>query len=152
MAEFFLETTVDKFIFRVATDRLYSSDGIWVLEQDGGKRVRLGVTDYQQQRNGDVAFVHLHDVGTSLAINDEFAEVETIKATVSLPSPVAGSMVGINGELELTPELVNQEPYGKGWLAELETTNWPTDRAKLLDAETYLSVMRSQAEEELKKL
>ena len=151
MAESFLETTVDKFIFKVATDRLYSSDGIWVLEQDGGKRVRLGVTDYQQQLNGDVAFVHLHDVGTSLAINDEFAEVETIKATVSFPSPVAGSIVDINGELELTPELVNQEPYGKGWLAVIETTNWPTDRAKLLDAETYLSVMRSQAEEELKK-
>jgi glycine cleavage system H protein len=152
MAEFFLETTVDKFIFRVATDRLYSSDGIWVLEQDGGKRVRLGVTDYEQQHNGDVAFVHLHDAGTSLAINDEFAEVETIKATVSLPSPVAGAIVNVNGQLELTPELVNQEPYGKGWLAEIETTNWPTDRAKLLDAETYLSVMRSQAEEELKKL
>jgi glycine cleavage system H protein len=148
----FLETTVDKFIFRVATDRRYSSDGIWLLEEDGGKRVRLGVTDYEQQRNGDVAFVHLRDVSTSVAVNDEFAEVETIKATVSLPSPAAGSVVDINGELELTPEVVNQEPYGRGWLLVLETTDWLTDRAKLLDAETYLSVMRSQAEEELKKL
>jgi len=147
----FLETTVDKFIFRVATDRLYSSDGIWLLEEDGGKHVRLGVTDYEQQRNGDVTFVHLRDVSTCVAVNDEFAEVETIKATVSLPSPVAGSVVDINGELELTPEVVNQEPYGKGWLVVLETTDWPHDRAKLLDAETYLSVMRSQADEELKK-
>ena len=83
----FLETTVDKFIFKVATDRLYSPDGVWVLEEAG--RLRLGVTDYQQQLNGDVAFAHLKPVGTSLAVGDEFAEVETIKATVSLASPVS---------------------------------------------------------------
>ena len=60
----YLETTVDKFIFRVATDRLYSRDGVWVLEPAEGGRVRLGLTDYLQQRNGDVAFVHLKPVGT----------------------------------------------------------------------------------------
>jgi glycine cleavage system H protein len=147
----FLETSVDKFIFRVATDRLYSRDGIWVLEEEGGKRVRLGVTDYEQQRSGDVAFVHLRDAGTPVAVNSEFAEVETIKATVSLPSPVAGSIVDSNGALALTPEVVNQEPYGKGWLVVLETRDWASDRAKLLDAATYLAVMRSQAEEELGK-
>ncbi len=58
----FLETTIDKFIFRVATDRLYSPDGVWALETGGG-RVRIGLTDYLQQRNGDVAFVHVKPVG-----------------------------------------------------------------------------------------
>jgi len=145
----FLETTVDKFIFKVATDRLYSPDGAWVSEEAG--RVRLGVTDYRQQLNGDVAFAHLKPVGTVLAVDEEFAEVETIKATVSVHSPVAGTIVEVNGELELTPEAVNQEPYGKGWLAVIEATHWASDRAKLLDANTYLSLMRSQAEEELKK-
>ena len=145
----FLETTVDKFIFKVATDRLYSPDGVWVSEEAG--RVRLGAGDYQQQLNGDVAFVHLKPVGTAVAVGDEFAEVETIKATVSFHSPVAGKMVEINAELELTPEAVNQEPYGKGWLAVIEAEDWQSDRAKLLDANAYLSLMRSQAEEELKK-
>ena len=119
MAEF-LETTVDKFIFRVATDRLYSAEGIWVLKGDEGDRVRLGVTDYRQQLNGDVAFAHLKPVGTNLAAGDEFAEVETIKATVSFPSPIAGTVLEVNDELDLTPEAVNQEPYGQGWLVEVQ--------------------------------
>jgi glycine cleavage system H protein len=140
---------VDKLIFKVATDRLYSPDGLWVSEEAG--RVWLGVTDYRQQLNGDVAFAHLQPVGTVLANGDEFAEVETIKATVSFSSPVTGKIVEINGELDLTPEAVNQEPYGQGWLVAIEATHWPADQAKLLDAASYLSLMRSQAEEELKK-
>lgn len=147
----FLETTVDKFIFRVATDRLYSAAGIWIAEQHGGTRVRLGVADYQQQLNGDVAFVHLKPVDTALIPGDEFAEVETIKATVSFGSPVTGNIVSVNGELDLTPESVNQDPYGKGWLVLIEPTCWAVDRTALLSAETYLSLIRSQAEEELKK-
>ena len=86
----FLETTVDKFIFRVATDRLYSRDGIWLLEAGDG-RVRLGLTDYFQQRNGDVAFVHLKPIGTMLGVGEEFAELETIKANVGLVTPIAGT-------------------------------------------------------------
>jgi len=145
----FLETTVDKFIFKVATDRLYSQAGFWVSVEAG--RLRLGVTDYQQQLNGDVAFVHLKPVGTSLALGQEFAEVETIKATVSFGSPVSGKVAEINGDLELTPELVNQDPYGKGWLAVIEPMEWPAEQSQLLDAAAYLSLMQSQAEEELKK-
>jgi glycine cleavage system H protein len=145
----YLETTVDKFIFKVATDRLYSSDGVWVREEAG--RVWLGVTDYRQQLNGDVAFVHLRPAGTAVAVGDEFVEVETIKATVSFQSPIAGKVVSINGDLDLTPETVNQEPFGRGWLSVVEPTNWSADETKLLDAAAYLSLMRSQAEEELKK-
>lgn len=149
----YLETTVDKFIFRVATDRLYSSDGVWAFwfESAGSGRVRIGLTDYLQQLNGDVAFAHVRPVGTKLTAGDEIAEIETIKATVSLIAPVSGTVVEANPDLELSPELINQEPYGKGWLAVLEVTNWETDRAKLLDPQAYLTAMRSQALEELKK-
>jgi glycine cleavage system H protein len=149
----YLETAVDKFIFRVATDRLYASDGVWAfwLESEGNGRVRVGLTDYLQQLNGDVAFAHIKPVGTKLTAGDEIAEIETIKATVSLIAPVSGTVVEVNPDLELSPELINQEPYGKGWLAVLEVTNWETDRAKLLDPQAYLSAMRSQALEELKK-
>jgi len=149
----YLETTVDKFIFRVATDRLYTPDGVWAfwLESEGNGRVRVGLTDYLQQLNGDVAFAHIKPVGTKLTAGDEIAEIETIKATVSLIAPVSGTVVEANPDLEVSPELINQEPYGKGWLAVLEVTNWETDQAKLLDPQAYLSAMRSQAEEELKK-
>jgi len=146
----FLETTIDKFIFKAATDRLYSAPGIWVQAEADG-RVRLGLTDYQQQLNGDVAFVHAKPVGTTLATDEEFVEVETIKATTGFPSPVAGRIAELNGQLDRYPETVNQDPYGAGWLVLIAPANWPADRAKLLDAAAYLAATRSQAEEELQK-
>jgi glycine cleavage system H protein len=143
----FLETTVDKFIFKVATDRLYSDEGVWLLDEGG--RVRLGVTDYRQQLGGDVAFVHVKPVGTRLAAADEFVEVETIKANVSFRSPIAGRIAEINASLGQAPETLNQDPYGTGWLAVVEAADWQADRAKLLDAAAYLAAMRRQAEEEI---
>lgn len=145
----FLETTIDKFIFKIATDRAYSAEGVWVRDEGAG-RVRLGISDYQQQRNGDVAFVHLKPLGTELAVGDELAEIETIKATVSFASPLAGRVVEINEALEHSPETVNDDPYGKGWLAVIATGDGPTARSGLLDAPAYLTAMRAQAEEELK--
>jgi glycine cleavage system H protein len=103
-----------------------------------------------QQHNGDVAFVSLKPTGTVINVGDEFAEIETMKVTIGLDSPVAGKIVQVNEAFTLKPETINEDPYGKGWLAEIETTNWERDRAKLLDANTYLGVMQSQAEEELK--
>jgi glycine cleavage system H protein len=149
----YLETTVDKFIFRVATDRLYNTDGVWVLwlESPGDGYVRVGLTDYLQQLNGDVAFAHIKPAGTKLTAGEEFAEIETIKATVSFIAPVTGEVIEVNSALDLTPELVNQDPYGKGWLAVIKAANWQADRARLLDPQGYFSVMQSQAQEELKK-
>jgi glycine cleavage system H protein len=149
----YLETTIDKFIFRVATDRLYSPDGVWAfwVESQGNGQIRVGLTDYLQQLNGDVAFVHVKPVGTKLVAGDELAELETIKANVSLFTPVSGTVVEINPDLDLSPEVVNQEPYSKGWLAIIEAADWQSERAKLLDAQAYMSAMQSQAEEELKK-
>ena len=147
----YLETTVDKFVFRIATDRLYSSEGVWAFwaESRGNGRVRIGLTDYVQQLNGDVAFAHVKPVGTKLAAGDEFAELETIKANVSLFSPVGGTVVELNPDLDLSPEIINQEPYGKGWLAVIEAADWESEHAKLLDPHAYLSAMKLQAEKEL---
>jgi glycine cleavage system H protein len=144
----YLETTVDKFIFRVATDRLYSREGVWVLEAGEPGRARLGLSDFVQQRNGDVAFVHLKPAGTRLTAGDVFGELETIKATLDLISPLAGEIVEINRDLDLNPENINQDPYGKGWMAVIQVASWEADRAKLLDPQAYLAVMRAQAEEE----
>lgn len=149
----YLEKTVDKFTFRVATDRLYSSEGMWAsLVQPGAPgRVRIGLTDFMQQRSGDVAFVSVKAPGTRLSAGDDFTEMETIKVNLSLPAPVGGTVVEVNEALELTPEVVNRDPYGNGWLAVVETASWEADRARLLDPGAYFSLMQSQVEQELEK-
>ena len=143
----YLEATIDKFIFRVAADRLYSADGVWARSE--GNHVRIGLTDFLQQRGGDVAFVHVKPVGTKLAGEDEFAELETIKINQSLFAPVGGTIVEVNASLDMSPEVINQDPYEKGWLAVIEAADWDAARAKLLDPDAYLAVMRSQAEQEI---
>jgi len=150
----YLETTVDKFTFRVATDRLYCRDGLWVLliQSQGNSRVRVGLTDYLQQHSGDVAFVTVKPQGTKLKAGDDLADMETIKVTMALASPVSGAIVSINGALELNPEFVNQSPYEKGWLAEIDVNDWEAQRSALLDPKAYFAVMKAQAEEEAKKL
>ena len=146
----FLETTVDKFIFKVAADRSYSSEGLWA--QADGNRIRIGLSDFLQQRSGDVAFADVKPEGTVLTAGDEVATIETIKVNISLTSPVNGKIVEINPAMETTPEAINQDPYGEGWLAVIEAANWEADKAALLDPQAYFTLMRGQAEEEAKKL
>ncbi len=145
----YLETTADKFTFRVATDRRYTPQGIWVLEELGTNRVRIGLADYIQQHNGDVAFAHVKPVGTKLLAGEQFGEIETIKAMVELASPVSGTILQVNAALATTPEIINQAPFEDGWLAVIEATNWGSEGQKLLDAPAYLQVMQIQIREEL---
>ena len=146
----FLETTVDKFTFKVATDRFYTREGVWALAE--GQRVRIGLSDFSQQRSGDIAFAEVKPVDTALAIGDEVAAIETIKVNVILGSPVNGKVIEVNPDMELKPEVINQDPYGAGWLAAIEATDWEADRAQLLDPQAYFVVMKTEAEEEAKKL
>jgi glycine cleavage system H protein len=141
-----LEITVEKFLFRLPTDCLYSADGVWARAE--GNRVVVGLSDFLQQRLGDVAFLHIKPVGTSLAVGSEFAEIETIKVNQGICLPFAGKVVEVNGALAATPEIVNQDPYGRGWLAAIETDDWNVSRMGLLDAQVYSKIMRAQAEAE----
>ncbi len=141
----YLEATVDKFTFRVATDRLYTPQGVWARLESS--RVRVGISDFLQQRSGDVAFADVRARGTPLAAGEEFAGMETIKVNVSLAAPVAGVIVAYNPVLEATPEVINQDPYGEGWLAEIEPVNWEAGRAALLDPQAYFAVMQREAGE-----
>jgi glycine cleavage system H protein len=145
----YLETTVDKFIFKVATDRLYSAEGVWALAD--GNRIRVGVTDFLQQLNGDVAFAEVRPEGTAVASGDEVAAIETIKANVSVTSPVGGTVAEVNPAMELSPEAINQDPYGQGWLVVIDASDWPTDRDALLGPQAYFELMKAQAEEEAQK-
>ena len=147
----FLVTTIDKFTFRVPTDRFYSPEGVWVLWLPGAPvvRVRVGVTDFVQQLGGDVAFATAMPVGTTVQAGDEVGTVETIKATLQLLSPVDGRIVAVNPALKAAPEVINQDPYGEGWLAEIEVADGDAQAAGLLDPQAYLAHMKAAAEEEV---
>jgi glycine cleavage system H protein len=146
----YLETTVDKFIFRVATDRYYSGEGLWAKFE--GANVRIGLSDFIQQRSGDVAFAEIKTVGTQVTPEDEIAVIETIKVDISFTSPVNGSIAEINPEMEDSPEIINQDPYEAGWLAVLKPIDWESDKTQLLDPQAYYKKMKVEAEEEAKKL
>jgi len=145
----FLETLVDKFTFKVATDRFYNREGVWA--KTVGRLVRIGLSDYLQQRSGDVAFAEVSSLGAVVTFGDEVAVIETIKVNISLTSPVSGKVVEVNPAMEMAPEAINQDPYGAGWLAVIEATDWEADRVRLLDSQAYFTQMKVEAEQEVKR-
>lgn len=145
MAEF-LEYTLDKFTFKVATDRFYNPEGVWAKAK--GNLVQVGVSDFFQQHNGDVAFVEVKEAGTVVVAGDEFAAIETIKVDVGLPCPVSGAVAEINEKLELEAELINQDPYGAGWIAVIKAADWAADQANMLTPVAYFEQMQRLAQEE----
>jgi len=142
-----LELAVDKFKFRFPVDLLYSPSGVWVRFEDS--RARIGLSDFTQQRNGDVAFAEPKEPGTEVGRGDEVAVVETIKVNLSLPSPVEGRVAETNGDLLNSPEFVNQDPYGKGWLAVLDVEDAGAARSALMTAAEFMAQARVQAEAEV---
>jgi glycine cleavage system H protein len=111
----------------------------------------VGLSDYAQQVNGDVAFATVYSIGTQIKATECFGNIETVKAILELPSPVSGRIVEINSEVQDSPELINQDPYGKGWIAELELDKWEVEENTLLDARQYLELVIRQAEWGMKK-
>lgn len=144
-----LELRVDKFIFRVATDRLYSEEGVWAKLESN--LVRVGISDYLQQRSGDMAFAEVKPVGTRVSFGEELVVIETIKVNISLSSPVAGTVIEVNPRMETSPEAINQDPYGAGWMAVLETIEGDIHTERLLDARMYFDKIKLEAEQETKK-
>jgi glycine cleavage system H protein len=142
-----LELTVDKFLFRFPADLFYSEAGAWVRFE--GQNARIGLSDYTQQRNGDVAFAEPKEAGTRVVTGEEVAVVETIKVNLSIPSPVGGKVVEVNGDLLNSPELVNQDPYGKGWLAVLKIEDEEQARRGLKTAAEFLAMSKVQAKAEV---
>ena len=143
-----MKFTVDKFIFRFPRKLLYSSEGLWIIQENG--LLRIGMSDFIQQRNGDIAFATVTPAGTSLNAGDEIAGIETVKVNFSLPSPMKGKITEANASLQDSPELINQDPYSGGWLAILQPENLERDRAALMTAKAYSDLARQQAEAELK--
>jgi glycine cleavage system H protein len=143
-----IKLTVDKFIFTFPISLRYSETGLWIRQEES--LARLGLSDFAQQRNGDIAFANLPPAGSVLDAGDEIASIETVKVNISLPSPLKGTIVEVNSTLEESPELINQDPYGKGWMVVMQVEELARQLGKLLDAETYSKLARQQAEAELK--
>ena len=118
----------------VPDDLRYSSDHEWIRVE--GDTIRIGITDYAQDALGDVVFVQTPEAGATVAGGDTFGEVESTKSVSEIYAPVAGKVVEVNADLEASPELVNSDPYGAGWIAVVV----PDDAAAveaLLDAAAY---------------
>ncbi len=122
-------------------DLRYHKEHEWIRVE--GNKATLGISNFAQDALGDVVFIDLPDVGTNLAAEAELGEVESTKATSTIYSPVTGLVVQINQELEEHPELLNQDPYGRGWIAVLELSN-PAEVDALMTAEQYDAFLTSQ--------
>ncbi|MDP6176632.1 MAG: glycine cleavage system protein GcvH [Acidimicrobiales bacterium] len=125
----------------VPSDVRYSQDHEWVRVEEGN-RLRIGVTDYAQDALGDVVFIELPAVGTTVEVGGVFGEVESTKSVSELFAPVAGSIVEVNHDLEVTPERINEDPYGDGWICVLDPTD-PTAADSLMDAEAYSALLEA---------
>ena len=122
----------------IPEDLRYSSDHEWVRLEDG--RVRLGITDYAQDALGDVVFVELAEVGRDVEAGVSFSEVESTKSVSDIYAPVAGTIVEVNAELSDHPELLNNDPYGDGWIAVIEISDASAVDG-LLDAAGYRALI-----------
>lgn len=144
-----LDYTIDKFTFRTATDRYYTDEGLWAKPENN--LVRIGISDFLQQRSGDVAFVEIKPEGADVAFGEELVVIETIKVNISLTSPVSGRVIEVNSAMEVSPEAINQDPYETGWLALIKATDWENDFARLLNPQAYFAKIKVEAEQEVKK-
>ncbi len=116
-------------------DLRYTTDHEWVREQGDGV-VRVGITAYAQDALGDVVYVSLPSVGDSVAVGDSVGEIESTKSVSDIYAPVAGEVTAVNDALEATPELLNSDSYGEGWMYELRVED-PAALESLLDSSGY---------------
>jgi glycine cleavage system H protein len=114
----------------------YTEEHEYIRPGDEPGVVTVGITDYAQGELGDVVYVDLPEPGTTFAKMDVFGSIEAVKAVSELFCPVAGEVIEINGELEGNPNLVNEDPYGDGWMIKLQLDN-PGDLDQLLTASDY---------------
>jgi glycine cleavage system H protein len=119
----------------IPSELRYTAEHEWA-RPGAGNVVRIGITDYAQNSLGDIVFVSVHSLDDTVAVGDTLGEVESTKSVSDLYAPVAGRVVARNEALDDNPELMNSDPYGEGWVAEIEVED-PAVLESLLDAEAY---------------
>ncbi len=123
---------------------LYSKDHEWVQQLEGN-RVRIGISDYAQNSLGDIVFVENPEEGDDVTANETMGSIESVKAVSDLVSPVSGSVVLVNEELEDAPQTVNEQPLEAGWLIEVEMTN-PEELKSLMNEDEYVAFTKEGEE------
>jgi glycine cleavage system H protein len=125
-------------VSEIPSDLYYTEDHEWV-RRTGDDTVRVGITDFAQAALGDVVFVELPDVDAGVIAGGEFGTVESTKSNSDLFAPITAKVVAVNGEVADSPELVNTDPYGAGWLIDLQLDAASLSEALdgLLDADAY---------------
>jgi len=120
----------------------YHKEHTWVKVT--GKKATMGITDHAQEALGDIVYIDLPDADTSIEANSELAEIESTKATSSVISPVGGTVIEVNEELSESPEIINEEPYGKGWIAVIEIDD-ESEVDDLMDASEYEKYLEEES-------
>jgi glycine cleavage system H protein len=115
----------------------YSKDHEWVLVQ--GDSVRVGITDYAQDALGDIVFIQLPDLGSSVSLHDGLGEIESTKSVNDVYAPVSGTVLAVNEALLATPELLNTDPYNDGWICDIASA--VIDDSALMSAEEYSALI-----------
>jgi len=122
--------------YKVEEGLYYTKEHEWAKKLDDGK-VAVGVDDYAQSQLHEIVFVELPEVDAEVAQGGALGAVESVKAVSDVYAPVGGKVVEVNEELLDSPELINDDPYGEGWIAKIEPSSLEADLAKLMDAEKY---------------
>ncbi|KGX89764.1 glycine cleavage system protein GcvH [Pontibacillus marinus] len=119
----------------------YSEEHEWVKVE--GDKVRIGITDHAQSELGDIVFVELPEVGDEIEADEPFGSVESVKTVSELYAPLTGKVVGINEELEDSPEFVNESPYDKAWMIIVEPSN-NSEIDELMSADQYQEMIEEE--------
>lgn len=123
----------------------FHKEHTWVKVSGKSKKVKVGITDYAQESLGDIIYIELPEVETHVDADTEMAEIESTKASSPVIAPVSGTIIEVNEELVDHPELINEDPYGKGWIAVIEMDD-PTELEDLMDYEEYESYLEEEAQ------
>lgn len=143
----YLVVTHDKFEFRIpVVDYAFNENDVWVRVLDGVARV--GISDYMQQKLTDISYFEPPKTGVAVDQFGELGSVESAKATFEIISPVSGTVVRVNPAVVETPGLINEDPYGTGWLVEIKLADFKQDQTLLVDAAAYAEVVKRKAAEE----
>ena len=117
--------------FEVPEGLYYHKEFAWARVEDG--KVRIGITDYAQKQLREIVYVELPSVGDTITQNDPFGTLESVKAVSDLIAPISGTIKEVNGDLESKPELLNEDPYGKGWIIVVPPTNLDAELKEIMD-------------------
>ncbi|HLA50505.1 MAG TPA: glycine cleavage system protein GcvH [Thermodesulfovibrionia bacterium] len=120
----------------------YHKEHTWV--KISGKKATIGITNYAQESLGDIVYIDLPEQDTSVEANTELSEIESTKTTSSVISPVSGTVMQVNEDLAETPEIINEDPYGKGWIAVLEIED-ESQADSLMDVSEYEKYLEEEA-------